>query len=95
MHVGRVHRAARRGRIDTSVGTTGRSYNNALTGTINGLYKTELFKAWGLWRTVAQVEIATFEWVDWFNHRRLYEYCGDLPPVEFEALHYRYHRTPK
>ncbi len=79
--------------IDASVGTTGDSYDNALAETINGLYKTELIKTRGPWRTVDQVEVATLEWVDWFNHRRLYGHCDDLPPVEYEALHYRDHRT--
>ena len=79
--------------IDASIGTTGDSYDNALAETINGLYKTELIKPQGPWRTVEHVEIATLEWVDWFNHRRLYEYCGDIPPAELEALHYREHRT--
>ena len=74
--------------IDASIGTTGDSYDNALAETINGLYKTELIKAQGPWRTVEHVEIATLEWVDWFNHRRLYEYCGDMPPAELEAAHY-------
>ncbi|MDT5068163.1 MAG: putative transposase, partial [Mycobacterium sp.] len=36
------------------------------------------------WRTIEEVELATAEWVHWFNHRRLYEYCGDIPPVELE-----------
>lgn len=79
--------------IDASVGTTGDSYDNALAESINGLYKTELIKAQGPWRTVDQVEVATLEWVDWFNHRRLYEHCGDLPPAEYEELYYRQHRT--
>lgn len=79
--------------IDASIGATGNSYDNALAETINGLYKTELIKAQGPWRTVDQVEVATLEWVDWFNHHRLYEYCGDMPPAECEALHYRHHRT--
>lgn len=79
--------------IDASIGATGNSYDNALAETINGLYKTELIKARGPCRTVDQVEVATLEWVDWFNHRRLYEYCGDMPPAECEALHYRNHRT--
>lgn len=79
--------------IDASVGTTGDSYDNALAETINGLYKTELIKPRGPWRTVDQVEVATLEWVDWFNHRRLYERCNDLPPVEFEALHYSHQGT--
>ncbi|MFV8171716.1 IS3 family transposase [Mycolicibacterium peregrinum] len=79
--------------IDASIGATGNSYDNALAETINGLYKTELIKPFGPWRTVDQVEVATLEWVDWFNHRRLYEYCGDMPPSECEALYYRHHRT--
>jgi putative transposase len=52
------------------------------------LYKTELIKPRGPWRTLDAVEIATAEWVDWFNHRRLYEYCGDIPPVELETAYY-------
>ncbi|WP_231988056.1 IS3 family transposase [Nakamurella panacisegetis] len=74
--------------IDASVGRTGDSFDNALAETINGLYKTELIKPRGPWRTVEQVEVATLEWVDWFNHRRLYEHNGDLPPVELEQAHY-------
>ena len=74
--------------LDASIGATGNSYDNALAETINGLYKTELIKPFGPWRTVDQVEVATLEWVDWFNHRRLYEYCGDMPPVDLEALYY-------
>lgn len=79
--------------IDASIGTTGDSYDNALAETINGLYKTELIKPGAPWRTVDQVEVATLEWVDWFNHRRLYERCGDMPPVEFETLYYSHTRT--
>jgi putative transposase len=71
-----------------SVGSVGDSYDNALAETINGLYKTELIKPRGPWKTVNDVEIATAEWVDWFNHRRLYEYCGDIPPTELEAAYY-------
>ena len=52
--------------------------------TINGLYKTELIKPRKPWRTVEEVEYATAGWVDWFNHHRLYEYCGDIPPVKME-----------
>ncbi len=81
--------------IDASIGTTGDSYDNALAETINGLYKTELIKPQGPWRTVEHVEIATLEWVDWFNHRRLYEHCGDIPPAELEALYYGEHRTQR
>lgn len=74
--------------IAASVGSVGDSYDNALAETINGLYKTELIKPTGPWKSVDDVEIATAEWVDWFNHRRLYEYCGDIPPVELEAAYY-------
>lgn len=79
--------------IAGSVGSTGDSYDNALAETINGLYKTELIKPGGPWRTVDQVELATAEWVDWFNHRRLYGYCGDIPPAELEDAYYRQHRA--
>ena len=74
--------------IQPSVGAVGSSFDNALAETINGLYKTELIKKQGPWRGVDHVEIATAEWVDWFNHRRLYEYCGDMPPAEMEAAYY-------
>jgi len=79
--------------IDASIGATGDSYDNALAETINGLYKTELIKPRGPWRTADHVEIATLEWVDWFNHRRLYEHCGDVPPAELEAAYYRHEGT--
>ena len=79
--------------IDASIGATGSSYDNALAETINGLYKTELIKPQGPWRTADHVELATLEWVDWFNHQRLYEHCGDIPPAELEAAHYRHQQT--
>ena len=78
--------------ITPSVGSVGDSFDNALAETINGLYKTELIKPFGPWKTVDDVEIATAEWVDWFNHRRLYEYCGDIPPAELETAYYAQHR---
>jgi putative transposase len=74
--------------IAASVGSVGSSYDNALAETINGLYKTELIKPRAPWRTLDLVEIATAEWVDWFNHRRLYEHCGDIPPAEAEDHYY-------
>jgi putative transposase len=81
-------------KIAASVGSVGSSYDNALAETINGLYKTELIKPRGPWRTLDAVEIATAEWVDWFNHRRLYEYCGDIPPADLETAYYaRHHRA--
>ncbi|AFE14499.1 transposase IS6110 [Mycobacterium tuberculosis RGTB423] len=74
--------------IQPSVGAVGSSYDNALAETINGLYKTELIKPGKPWRSIEDVELATARWVDWFNHRRLYQYCGDVPPVELEAAYY-------
>jgi putative transposase len=78
--------------IAASVGSVGDSYDNALAETINGLYKTELIKPFGPWKGIDAVEIATAEWADWFNHRRLYEYCGDIPPAELEAAYYAQHQ---
>jgi len=68
--------------IAASVGSTGDSYDNALAETTNGLYKSELIKKQAPWRTVDQVELSTAEYVDWYNHRRLHGYCGDIPPAE-------------
>jgi transposase InsO family protein len=56
--------------------------------TIIGLYKTELSHRRGPWRHVDAVEYATLEWVDWFNHRRLLEPIGNVPPAEFETSYY-------
>jgi putative transposase len=85
-----TERLARAG-IDPSVGSVGDAFDNALAETVIGLFKTELIKPRGPWRSVEQVEIATLEYVDWFKHRRLYEACGDIPPAELEAAHYRQH----
>ncbi|GAA1311954.1 hypothetical protein GCM10009610_30260 [Pseudonocardia xinjiangensis] len=63
----------------------GDAFDNALAESMIGLFKTELIKPGGPWKTVEQVEIATLEYIDWFNHRRLFETCGDIPPVELEA----------
>jgi transposase InsO family protein len=73
--------------IESSVGSIGDSYDNALAETINGLYKAELIRPNGPWRNIEEVEFATLEWVDWFNHRRLLEPIGNIPPAEFEALY--------
>lgn len=70
------------------VGSVGDSYDNALAETINGLYKTEVIRQRGPWRNLDEVEYATLEWVDWFNHRRLLEPIGDVPPAEFEQAYY-------
>jgi putative transposase len=73
----------------TSVGSRGDSFDNALAETIIGLYKTELIRRRGPWKGIDQVEYATLEWIDWFNHRRLLEPIGHVPPAEFEAAHHR------
>jgi transposase InsO family protein len=72
-----------------SVGSVGDAYDNALAESVIGLYKTELIKPQGPWRTAEQVEIATLHYVDWFNRQRLFEACGDIPPAELEAAYYR------
>jgi putative transposase len=69
----------------SSVGSKGNSYDNALAETINGLYKAELIRRRGPWRTAAQVERATAEWVAWWNNQRLHGSCGRMPPAEYEA----------
>ena len=75
--------------IEPSVGSKGDSYDNALAETINGLYKAEVIHRRGPWRTTEAVEIATLEWVSWFNHHRLLEPIGYIPPAEAEAMYYR------
>jgi putative transposase len=75
--------------VVTSVGSRGDSYDNALAETIIGLYKTELVRRRGPWRGIDDLEYATLEWVDWFNHRRLLEPIGHVPPAEFEAAFWR------
>jgi transposase InsO family protein len=75
--------------INASVGSVGDSYDNALAETINGLYKAEVIHKDGPWRGVDQVEHATLNWVDWFNHRRLLSSIGDVPPVEYENVYYQ------
>ena len=73
----------------TSVGSRGDSYDNALAETIIGLYKTELVRRRGPWKGLDDLEYATLEWIDWFNHRRLLEPIGHVPPAEFEAAFWR------
>jgi transposase InsO family protein len=74
--------------IEPSVGSVGESYDNALTETINGLYKAEVIHRRGPWKSFEAVEFATLEWVDWFNHRRLMLPIGDIPPAEAEERSY-------
>ena len=75
--------------IEPSVGRVGDSYDNALAESIIGLYKTEVIRQRGPWRHLEAVEFATLEWVDWFNHRRLLEGIGYVPPAELEEAYYQ------
>jgi transposase InsO family protein len=75
--------------IEPSVGSRGDSYDNALAETINGLYKAERIHRRGLWKSPEAVELATLEWVSWFNHHRLLEPISYTPPAEAEANYYR------
>ena len=74
--------------IEPSVGSVGDSYDNALAETVIGLFKTEVIRRRGPWRSLEAVEYATLEWVDWFNNRRLLEPIGNMPPAEAEACYY-------
>lgn len=73
--------------VDASVGSVGDAYDNALAESTIGLYKTELIRPYSPWKTCDQVEIATLEYVDWFNHRRPHSAAADLPPADFETLY--------
>jgi putative transposase len=74
--------------LERSVGSRGDSYDNALAESTIGLYKTELIRRRGPWRSIDDVEIATLEYLDWFNHRRLHGEIGFVPPAEHEAAYH-------
>jgi transposase InsO family protein len=74
--------------IEPSVGSTGDSYDNALAESVIGLFKTEEIYRRGPWKGLEDVEFATLEWVAWYNHRRLLEPLGYVPPAEFEQAYY-------
>ena len=74
--------------LEASVGSVGDSYDNALAETIIGLYKTELIEKEGPWKNLERVEYRTFQWVDWYNHRRIMQPLGDVPPKEYEQAYY-------
>jgi putative transposase len=76
-----------------SVGSVGDSYDNALAESTIGQLKAELVHRRGPWRTIEQLELALFEYIDWWNHRRLHGEIGMIPPVEKEALYYRQTRS--
>ena len=75
--------------VIASVGTTGDSYDNALAETVNGLYKTEVIEYLKAdWQGLADVQLATLNWVDWFNKKRVHSALGYVSPFEFEAMYY-------
>ncbi len=74
--------------IAPSVGSQGDAYDHALAESVIGLFKTEVIRRKGPWRSLEAVEFATLTWVDWFNHRRLLGPIGDIPSAEFEAQYY-------
>ena len=74
--------------LEPSVGSRGDAYDNALAESVIGLFKTEVIRLKGPWRHLEAVEFATLDWVDWFNHRRLLEPIGYVPPAEYEARHH-------
>jgi putative transposase len=80
--------------IDASIGTVGDALDNALMESTIGLYKTELIKKAGPWKTQADVELATAGYVDWFNTRRLHTAIGGVPPAEYEANYYAQTQPP-
>ena len=76
------------------VGSTGDSYDNALAEAFNSLFKAELVRNRGPWKNIDDLEIATAEYIDWFNHRRLHGEIGMIPPVELEDTYYHNHPAP-
>jgi len=87
-----TERLANEGAV-ASVGSKGDSYDNALAESLNGLFKTEVIRRGGPWRTVEDVELATLAWVDWYNHRRLHSACENIPPAECETRYYQHQGT--
>lgn len=79
--------------VSASVGTVPDSYDNALAETVNGLYKTEIIYARNVWPSTTAMEIATLDWVQWWNTRRLHQALGYRTPEEVEALHTQHHAS--
>lgn len=84
--------------LTASIGSVGDAYDNALAEMLIGLYKTECVRPGpfhpGRFKTIEDVEYATFEWVDRFNNRRLHSPLGMIPPAEYEANHYSMNPSP-
>ncbi len=81
--------------IAASIGTVGDALDNALMESTIGLYKTELIKPHRPWNALSDVELATAEYVDWYNHRRLHGEIGHVPPAEHEAVYYQQQPNPQ
>ena len=75
-----------------SIGSVGDSYDNAMAESVIGLYKLECVRRDGPFRGVDELELATLSWVDWFNNHRLHSALGHIPPIEYEAEHYRHNQ---
>ena len=75
--------------LEASVGSVGDSYDNALAESVIGLFKAEVIRPRGPWRSMESVELATLEWVHWFNHQRLLGPIGYVPPLEYEENYYK------
>ena len=73
--------------VTASVGTVGDSYDNALAETVNGLYRTEIIYSKRVWTSATAVEIATLDWVHWWNTARLHESLAYRTPAEVEAAY--------
>ena len=82
-----TNRVAELGAIP-STGTVGDSYDNSMAEAVNALYKAELIRARGPWKTAWQVELATLEYVWWWNNARLHGELDLRTPVEVEAAYY-------
>lgn len=79
--------------IESSFGSVGDSFDNAMAETINGLYQTEVIRKYAPWKNLDEVEDASLEWVDWFNNRRLPEPIGNISPDEYELMYYQQLRS--
>jgi hypothetical protein len=88
VHLDPLHERLAKAGAKPSIGSVGDSYDNAMAESIIGLFKTEVIRCQGPWRNRDAVEMATLEWVDWYNNRRLFEALGDIPPAEAESAYY-------
>ena len=76
-----------------SIGTIGDSFDNAMAESVIGLYKTECVRHEGPWRGADDLELATLNWVWWYNHTRIHGEIGNVTPIEYEAEYYRHHTS--